>query len=296
MKEARHDWVYIVDDDHYVIPHNVEKALAKYDPTKKIGLGCFGCGAGPPFNYCNGKGGFCGGCAYAFSKATVEALMQNSEGIDFLKAHKQTYLNMTLAGGREDMAISCLLDRLVPDSQKYYPGGLGNVLPDMADIIMQGCDINLLSQHSVRPAKMFYKLHEQWHCNSTHHPDVNVELEKYFQGKGANDTRNRERAEVWRRTVADAQEHDASLGQGSLAVQQALHAVSKGEEPGDRRAALSRAVLEAGRILFAVPQDKAAGRKTKARRRPSSRRSNPVLKPEGRHLHHPLQQALQEEE
>jgi len=103
-------WLFVVDDDHYVWPVNVEKQLSKMDATKPVGAGCYGCGAP---QYCDGHGGFCGGCGYALSRAAVMAVV-GSNATEF-QAYHDKISRSKKSEGREDMALSCALRERVPD-------------------------------------------------------------------------------------------------------------------------------------------------------------------------------------
>lgn len=104
-------WVYVVDDDHYINTAVLEQSLAKQDATAKVAVGVWGCGVP---KCCHGLGGFCGGCAYGFSRPAVQALIGGSaEG--FLAFHANLSSNSNLTQGREDMTTSCTAHMKVPD-------------------------------------------------------------------------------------------------------------------------------------------------------------------------------------
>jgi hypothetical protein len=109
-------WLYMVDDDHYVVPRNVEQFLAHHDASERQVMGCFGCGKERGF--CNGKGGFCGGCGIAFSRAGLEAMvLENGETTAFEQEHQAACRNRSLTRGIDDVTTGCVMLNRVPDMQ-----------------------------------------------------------------------------------------------------------------------------------------------------------------------------------
>lgn len=76
------DWLFITEDDHYVMHENMKQQLSKFDPKKpQVLTSGFGCGRGrepvSQFFSCQAvyiKGGICGGGGTFVSRAALEAL------------------------------------------------------------------------------------------------------------------------------------------------------------------------------------------------------------------------------
>jgi len=150
---ARHpgnwSWVFLVDDDHYVRTARLEEALAELDARKPVAAGCYGCGRP---QYCNGRGGFCGGCGYALSRPAVAALVGRSVET-FLKLHSDMS-HSKLSDGREDMATSCALIQRVPNLQIASLEGLVAEPPDVSRLREEASSEKALLWHHVPPDQM----------------------------------------------------------------------------------------------------------------------------------------------
>jgi hypothetical protein len=104
-------WVVVVDDDHYVVTSQLESELANFESISgPVGIGAWGCGVP---EYCDGKGGFCGGTGYGFNRAALQMLVKGSPD-SFREAHKEMAA-LPKSGGREDMVTSCLALERVPN-------------------------------------------------------------------------------------------------------------------------------------------------------------------------------------
>mmetsp|Transcript_55694 Transcript_55694/g.107460 ORF Transcript_55694/g.107460 Transcript_55694/m.107460 type:complete len:359 (+) Transcript_55694:38-1114(+) len=155
-------WVFVVDDDHYVKTDNLERFLATLDSNVPTGVGCYGCGAGGGFNYCRGKGGFCGGCGYGFSRAAVMKAVKGHEA-EFRAQHLSVAESKELSEAREDMAISCTMTDRVPDMkvQPLVGGGIdgNNAAELMKALSRDGCNTQSSLWHWIKP-EMMHKVHK----------------------------------------------------------------------------------------------------------------------------------------
>lgn len=144
-------WLYVVDDDHYVRPTMVQKVLSKLDSSKPVGAGCYGCGTP---QYCDGHGGFCGGCGYAFSRSAVTKMV-GQNATEFLQYHDRISRSKK-SEGREDMAISCAMRERVPDLQiEQMAGNIGGDVPDdLQDLRRNRREDATLGWHHVTPEQM----------------------------------------------------------------------------------------------------------------------------------------------
>jgi len=71
--QVRYDWLYIVDDDGYVVPRRLELRLIDLDPDEHHAIGCV---QGVLSNETHKFPALHGGCGYALSRATALALQQ----------------------------------------------------------------------------------------------------------------------------------------------------------------------------------------------------------------------------
>jgi hypothetical protein len=69
-------WLFIVGEDNYVDTELVEAALRREASDVPVGLGCIGCGKHKERygELVAKKGGFCGGCGEALSRASIRSL------------------------------------------------------------------------------------------------------------------------------------------------------------------------------------------------------------------------------
>jgi len=141
-------WLYVVDDDHYVQPPMVERTLAKFDASKLVAGGCYTCGVP---KYCDGQGGFCGGCGYFLSRAAVRAMV-GDDSAAFMAFHGRIS-GSKKSDGREDMAISCALRERVPDVQiESMPPHMHGGQPNLKTL--QPEQDETLSWHHISPEMM----------------------------------------------------------------------------------------------------------------------------------------------
>lgn len=71
--QVRYDWLYIIDDDGYVVPRRLELRLIDLDPDEHHAVGCV---SGVLSNDTHKFPSIHGGCGYALSRATALALQQ----------------------------------------------------------------------------------------------------------------------------------------------------------------------------------------------------------------------------
>jgi len=149
-------WVMMIDDDHYVIPHNVEQYLAHLDPQKKQVVGCWGCGK--PRGRCWGKGGFCGGCGTAFSRAGLEAMViEKGATAAFEEEHSMHCNNLTTTHGVDDVTLGCTMLRRVPDMEIRDIEHVNGQVPQggyRMDAEEFRPNTPMLAWHHVKPDKM----------------------------------------------------------------------------------------------------------------------------------------------
>jgi len=110
MPEA--DWIFIADDDLYVITSNVRRILAQYDAKVPITLGITGCGP----NCCEDhNGGLCGGGGYAISRAALHAMLHKTQSVEpdipLSKKLEEAAQDEHLTDGWDDIAMSCVMKR-----------------------------------------------------------------------------------------------------------------------------------------------------------------------------------------
>jgi len=145
-------WLYVIDDDHYVRPGLVEKNLAEFNESEPVAGGCYGCGRP---QYCGGKGGFCGGCGYFFSRVAVKAMV-GDDATEFMAYHSRISKS-NRSEGREDMAISCTLFERVPNVEiktMEHMAGDGPILEKL-----QPAQDKAMSWHHIGP-EMMHALHQ----------------------------------------------------------------------------------------------------------------------------------------
>lgn len=66
------DWLFILGDDHYVIPKSVKNAVQEYDPNNPLNLGIEGCTNGQ----CSGM---CGGGGQLLSRRALEQMFEKGD-------------------------------------------------------------------------------------------------------------------------------------------------------------------------------------------------------------------------
>merc|ERR1740121_235159 len=103
-------WVFVLDDDHYVNTTNLEGVLATKNASKLQAFGIPGCG---PKLCDDHEGGFCGGGGYAVSRAALKALVDKPEPEDFSGEFIQA-AEEVFSGKKHmysDVTCSCLMKR-----------------------------------------------------------------------------------------------------------------------------------------------------------------------------------------
>jgi len=75
--DHKFDWLFIIDDDIFLVPKNLTKELRQYNPNYWDLLGQWGCGAESDYDKVPGHRyvGFCGGYGYAISRKALERLV-----------------------------------------------------------------------------------------------------------------------------------------------------------------------------------------------------------------------------
>ena len=85
--QVRYDWLYIVDDDGYVVPRRLELRLCDLDPDEHHAIGCVN---GVLSNDTHKFPSIHGGCGYALSRATVLALQQRHWHGELVRHHRSS--------------------------------------------------------------------------------------------------------------------------------------------------------------------------------------------------------------
>jgi hypothetical protein len=160
----RWSWVFIADDDHYVISRNVEDTLAQWDASQPIAGGCFGCG--DVHGLCDGTGGFCGACGIAISRAALVAMVGTSSE-EYHAFCEGVYMDEAKSQGRDDTTVGCVIKDRVKDLEiKTFTRG--NITAGVIDASKMGeLEFSKLTPlnaqmvaHWVTPEQM-YKIHEK---------------------------------------------------------------------------------------------------------------------------------------
>lgn len=82
-----YDWLYIVDDDGYVVPRRLELRLIDLDPDEHHAIGCV---QGVLSNDTHKFPAIHGGCGYALSRATALALQQRHWHGELVRHHRSS--------------------------------------------------------------------------------------------------------------------------------------------------------------------------------------------------------------
>lgn len=106
-------WLFVTDDDMYVLPRNVNERLRRLSRTltgnRSYALGCIGCGEG---ENCRGMGGLCGGCGMALNLQALEDIIGAYSDDEFVNRGVSVAASSEASNQKNqwgDMAISCLL-------------------------------------------------------------------------------------------------------------------------------------------------------------------------------------------
>jgi len=85
--QPHYDWLYIVDDDGYVVPRRLELRLIDLDPDQHHAIGCV---QGVLSNDTHKFPAIHGGCGYALSRATALALQQRHWHGELVRHHRSS--------------------------------------------------------------------------------------------------------------------------------------------------------------------------------------------------------------
>jgi hypothetical protein len=85
--KPHYDWLYIVDDDGYVVPRRLELRLIDLDPDEHHAIGCV---QGHLSNATHKFPSIHGGCGYALSRATALALQQRHWHGELIRHHRSS--------------------------------------------------------------------------------------------------------------------------------------------------------------------------------------------------------------
>jgi ATP-dependent protease HslVU (ClpYQ) peptidase subunit len=85
--QPHYDWLYIVDDDGYVVPRRLELRLIDLDPDEHHAIGCV---QGVLSNDTHKFPAIHGGCGYALSRATALALQQRHWHGELVRHHRSS--------------------------------------------------------------------------------------------------------------------------------------------------------------------------------------------------------------
>ena len=85
--QPHYDWLYIVDDDGYVVPRRLELRLIDLDPDEHHAIGCVN---GVLSNDTHKFPSIHGGCGYALSRATALALQQRHWHGELIRHHRSS--------------------------------------------------------------------------------------------------------------------------------------------------------------------------------------------------------------
>jgi hypothetical protein len=85
--QPHYDWLYIVDDDGYVVPRRLELRLIDLDPDEHHAIGCV---QGVLSNDTHKFPSIHGGCGYALSRATALALQQRHWHGELVRHHRSS--------------------------------------------------------------------------------------------------------------------------------------------------------------------------------------------------------------
>ncbi len=85
--KPHYDWLYIVDDDGYVVPRRLELRLLDLDPDEHYAIGCV---QGHLSNATHKFPSIHGGCGFALSRATALALQQRHWHDELVRHHRSS--------------------------------------------------------------------------------------------------------------------------------------------------------------------------------------------------------------
>lgn len=102
------DWLYIVDDDGYVVPRRLELRLIDLDPDEHHAIGCV---QGVLSNDTHKFPAIHGGCGYALSRATALALQQRHWHGELVRHHRSS---------DGTVAINLHLMRVIPTGDERF--------------------------------------------------------------------------------------------------------------------------------------------------------------------------------
>jgi len=145
------DLMFLVDDDHYVIPDKVAEHFVNFTGSTPTAFGQCCCGAGPPFHYCNDLGGFCGGDGYGMNRAAMNLFVDKTheEFTDRFTA----VLASKVADNREDIVTSCALRQHVRNL-KLEESGITGPNGCAAERAQEVLDNNFAVFHQMVPDNM----------------------------------------------------------------------------------------------------------------------------------------------
>ena len=103
-----YDWLYIVDDDGYVVPRRLELRLIDLDPDEHHAIGCV---QGVLSNDTHKFPAIHGGCGYALSRATALALQQRHWHGELVRHHRSSDATV---------AINLHLMRVIPENNSGF--------------------------------------------------------------------------------------------------------------------------------------------------------------------------------
>ncbi|NBW08684.1 MAG: hypothetical protein EBR82_11725 [Caulobacteraceae bacterium] len=106
--QVRYDWLYIVDDDGYVVPRRLELRLIDLDPDEHHAIGCV---QGVLSNETHKFPALHGGCGYALSRATALALQQRHWHGELVRHHRSSDATV---------AINLHLMRVIPENDSRF--------------------------------------------------------------------------------------------------------------------------------------------------------------------------------
>jgi hypothetical protein len=109
--QPHYDWLYIVDDDGYVVPRRLELRLIDLDPDEHHAIGCV---QGVLSNDTHKFPAIHGGCGYALSRATALTLQQRHWHGELVKHHRSSDATV---------AINLHLIRVVPTHDERFSDG-----------------------------------------------------------------------------------------------------------------------------------------------------------------------------
>jgi len=85
--QPQYDWLYIVDDDGYVVPRRLELRLIDFNPDEHHAVGCV---QGVLSNDTHKFPSIHGGCGFALSRATALALQQRHWHGELVRHHRSS--------------------------------------------------------------------------------------------------------------------------------------------------------------------------------------------------------------